>query len=141
VSLAHTLEYFDDYERMVFLCLVAQNFLAIDGLCGKIKKRYLNYSVNTGEDPSIRTELQQHTKNELQRSCDPMFYQGQLYSGKCKLKYDPTKVLRLSKELPVLPILFKDTLWNDCLIFAVNFMLRCHFFRFREQVVRLAAES
>ncbi len=45
-------EFFDDFEMMAFLCLIAKNFQYIIGLGGNIQKKYIIYSAQTGDDPS-----------------------------------------------------------------------------------------
>jgi hypothetical protein len=68
---------------------------------------------------------------------DDKYTKGFLYTDAMILEYSPKKLLLPNTYIPVHPVTFTDTIWNDCLTLAVNMLLRHQFFIAREQVQRL----
>ena len=69
------------------------------------------------------------------------FTKGFLYSDYQVIEYKPEDLMDPTKFIAAQQLLLKETMLNDCLILAVNQLLRHRFFVQREQVQKLWKES
>ena len=54
------------------------------------------------------------------------------------MRYDPKSTLNRDMIMVVHPVKTSETFANDCIVKALNFMLRYHYFTHQLQVLRLA---
>jgi uncharacterized protein YbbC (DUF1343 family) len=54
------------------------------------------------------------------------------------MRYDPQSALDRDSVMVVHPVKTSETFANDCIVKALNFMLRSHYFTHQLQVLRLA---
>ena len=98
----------------------------------------LKYANQAGDDPSKRTRAQNRKKQQLQEQQPSTFVSGYLYEEhKVDPEYKPEKLLIKNHFIPAQPVLYSETMMNDCLTLAVNQLLRHRFFITRDQVQRL----
>ncbi len=57
------------------------------------------------------------------------------------MRYDPMSALDRDSVMVVHPVKTSETFANDCIVKALNFMLRSYYFTHQLQVLRLAVKN
>ena len=105
-----------------------------------MNQRYLSFCEAVGDDPTTRTEAQEQERQQMIAENPDLFVCSFIYSDADKqvMLYDPQSTLDRDSVMVVHPVKTSETFANDCIVKALNFMLRYHYFTHQLQVLRLA---
>ena len=138
--------YFDDVGRIIILSQLgywideevrAKASKKKSGKTFKMPLELAKYVALAGDDTTKLTEAQIKEKMQLQFFKDPRYYTGYLsglYSLQNLSKYPPEDVDNV-RNIYYEYLLTSETMFNDCIVHAVNYALRFCYFRRREQVI------
>ena len=122
---------------VALLAYVHMNFLDVKFFDMKKATMLSKYAMMAGYDAKGRTRSATLKRDALKEEDPESFTKGFLYSDYQVIEYKPEDLMDPTKFIAAQQVLYSETMLNDCLILAVNQLLRHRFFVQREQVQRL----
>jgi hypothetical protein len=118
-----------------------QNYAVATSEDFAVNARHLTFCEAVGDDPTSRTEAQELERQQMMAENPDYFVGSYIYSDADKqvMRYDPMSALDRDSVMVVHPVKTSETFANDCIVKALNFMLRSCYFTHQLQVLRLAA--
>lgn len=136
-------DFIDEFQRTVLISMVLANQGRICGFYNTLSDARKQFCNAIGDDPTSRTEEQQLAKQQLAIDKPEEFVSSFIYKDpKCHvMQYSPELALDRKTMMVVHPVRTSETFTNDCLVIALNFLLRYPYFTHQKQVLRLSAQN
>lgn len=143
VQFLTVIPFLDDLQKAVLVAFMHENYELATSETFAIDARHLRFCEAVGDDPSSRTELQEQERQQMMVENPDYFVGSYIYSDVDKqvMKYDPQSALNRDTIMVVHPVKTSETFANDCIVKALNFMLRFCYFTHQLQVLRLAVRN